>query len=314
MKIAILDDYQNCISSLEVYKLLEDHQVQIIHRYQADEATLINALDAPDALILNRTRTHITEALLAALPSLKVISQTGKNAGHIDIEACKKYNIEILEGRGDPTATAELAWSLIMNGLRQLPQAIAGMKKGKWQINVGRRVRGATIGIWGYGRIGKKLAAYARAFDAKVVVWGSEISKDQARKDGFETASSKQDFFQNSDVVTIHLRLKPATEGVITHDDFALMKKDALFVNTSRAKLIEEGALLRALQLGRPGYAAIDVFDEEPIFDPDHILLSMPNVICTPHLGYVEKASYELYFGIAFQNLLDWFAKNNIHS
>ena len=308
MRISITDDYQNVIKDLACFTLLDEHDVTIINEYIENEDELVVALDNPDAIVLNRTRTKITESLLSRLPNLKAISQTGKNAGHIDVKACAKYGVKILEGRGDPVATAELTWLLIMNGLRLLPQAISGMKRGNWQINIGRRIKGKKIGIWSYGRIGKLVASYARAFGADVIVWGSKNSVTLAKKEGFQIADSKGDFFQTCDVISIHLRLSPSTRGIIKKDDLMSMKPDALFVNTSRAGLVDSGSLLESLKLGRPGYAALDVFEDEPIFDQLHALLQMPNVICTPHLGYVEMESFELYFSIAFQNLVDFFS------
>ena len=306
MRIAILDDYQNCIKTLVCFALLKDHEVEVSTQHHNNPQSLAAELNDPEALVLNRTRTKITPELLSLLPSLKVVSQTGKNAGHIDVEACKTQGVTILEGKGDPTATAELTWALILNGLRLLPQAITGMKNGHWQTNLGRRIAGTTVGIWGYGKIGRRIARYAEVFDAKVIVWGSEASRHQAEKDGYTASLSKKEFFSSSDVVSLHLRLKEATKGIVKLSDLNAMKPEALLVNTARAGLIEQGALETALTQGRPGYAAIDVFDEEPIFVPDHPLLAMDNVICTPHLGYVEKESYELYFGIAFKNLIDF--------
>jgi D-3-phosphoglycerate dehydrogenase / 2-oxoglutarate reductase len=215
--------------------------------------------------------------------------------------------VTVLEGSGCPIAPAELTWALIMNGLRQLPQAIEAMKAGHWQVNIGESVAGKTIGIWGYGKIGRRIARYAQAFDAQVLVWGSEASRHAAIADGYAAASSKEGFFAQSDVVTLHLRLVPATHGIVTAADLAEMKPTAMFVNTSRAALVEQGGLLQALQNGRPGFAALDVFDEEPIMDPGDANLIHPKVICTPHLGYVERNGYELYFGQAFRNLLMWF-------
>ena len=197
-----------------------------------------------------------------------------------------------------------------MNGLRQIPQAIEGMKAGNWQTNIGRRVYGKRIGIWGYGKIGKRIAQYAKVFGAEVMVWGSVASRQQAVEDGFLAADSKSAFFSTCDVVSLHLRLKEATKGLVKKSDLLQMKPNALLVNTARAGLIEEGALLEALKAGNPGFATIDVYDEEPIFDTNHPLLQMSNVICTPHLGYVERAGYELYFSIAFQNVLDFVQKN----
>lgn len=310
MRIAIPDDYQNCISSLEAFELISEHSTTILSEYIGDPNLLASKLNDPEAIVLTRTRTPITPHLLNLLPNLKVISQTGKNAGHIDVDACNKRGITILEGRGNPIATAELTWALIMNGLRQIPQAIDGMKSGHWQVNIGRRVYGTRIGIWGYGKIGKQLATFAKVFKARPIIWGSKKSRDLAIVNGFEVAKSKEDFFSNCDVISVHLRLNDSTKGIIKHEDLIQIRSDALFVNTARAALIEEGALVKALQSGHPGYAAIDVYDEEPVFDRNHPLLQLPNVICTPHIGYVERSGYELYFGISFQNLLDWIEEN----
>lgn len=311
MRISIPDDYQHCISSLKAYNLLEGHEVHIVHDYITDPALLAKALNDPEALVLTRTRTSITPELLDLLPNLKVISQTGKNPGHIDVEACNERGIAILEGRGNPIATAELTWALLMNGLRLIPQSVQGMLNGKWQTNLGRRVQGKMIGIWGYGKIGKRIANYAKAFGAEVMVWGSPASRELAIADGFMAAKTKEDFFSTCDVISLHLRLKEPTREIVKLSDLMIMKEEALLVNTARAGLIEKGALLKALQSGRPGYGAIDVFDNEPIFDANHPLLQMPNVICTPHLGYVEREGYELYFGIAFQNLIAFINGNN---
>jgi len=306
MRVSILDDYQKCVKSLEAFQLLEEHQVQILHEYYTNPQSLANQLADPEALILTRTRTPITKELLDLLPNLKVISQTGKNAGHVDFDECKRKNIAILESKGNPIATAELAWSLILNGLRQLPQAIQAMKEGKWQSNLGRRVYGKRIGIYGYGKIGKRIAAFAKSFGAEVVVWGSEDSRKAALSDGFLSARDASEFFSTCDVVSLHLRLKDSTKEKIRYDDLVSMKSDALFVNTARAGLVESGALLKALNFGRPGFAALDVYDQEPITDPNHPLLKMPNVICTPHLGFVERSGYEMYYGDAIRNFLDW--------
>lgn len=309
MTIAIPDDYQKAIQTLECFELLKNYEVLLFHDYVNDENELAKRFQKADAIVLTRTRTKITASLLAKLPNLKLISQTGKNAGHIDEAACKKYGVTIAEGKGNPIATAELTWNLILNGMRQTPQAIEGMKAGNWQTNIGRRIFGKTIGIWGYGKIGKRIAQYAKAFGADVMIWGSENSRQLAKEDGFIAAPSKALFFQNADIITLHLRLKHETKRIVKLEDLLMMKKDALLVNTARAALIEKNALQKALKSGRPGFAAIDVFEEEPIFDKNHSLLKMPNVICTPHLGYVERAGYELYFSQAFQNVVDFFKK-----
>lgn len=308
MRIAFPDDYQYVIESLDCFSKLSDHEVTIVHEYIPDEVTLAKALNDPEVLILTRTRTAVNDKLLSLLPNLKLISQTGKNAGHIDEKACAAHGVAIVEGRGNPIATAELSWLLLMNGLRLIPQAIEGMKKGRWQINMGRRVYGKRIGIWGYGKIGKRMAQYAKVFGAEVVIWGSDQSRTLAVKDGFNIAESKIEFFSTCDVVSLHLRLKEATKGIVKKEDLLLMKKDSLLVNTSRAALIENGALVSALQAGRPGFASVDVYEREPIFDTSHPLLEMDNVICTPHLGYVEREGYELYFSIAIDNALHFFA------
>ncbi len=306
MRVSIPDDYQKVIRTLDCFKMLQGHEVTIVHEYLPNPKDLAAKLNDPEVLVLTRTRTKVGEELLQLLPNLKIVSQTGKNAGHIDVEACERHGVKILEGRGNPIATAELTWNLLMNGLRLVPQAIEGMKSGKWQVNMGRRVYGKRIGIWGYGKIGKRMAQYAKVFGAEVMVWGSERSRKLAVEDGFLAAESKLAFFSTCDVVSLHLRLKEATRGIVKKADLMAMKSDALLVNTARAALIEEGALLEALEGGKPGFAALDVYDEEPIFDPNHPLLQMPNVICTPHLGYVERAGYELYFSIAFENVLEY--------
>lgn len=310
MRIAIPDDYQHAIATLDCFKMLEEHEVTFVHNYLPDPNDLAPKLMDPEILILTRTRTKVGEELISLLPNLKLISQTGKNPGHIDIKACNKFGVAVAEGRGNPIATAELAWNLIMNGLRQTPQAIQGMKAGKWQTNIGSRVYGKLIGIWGYGKIGKRIAQYAKVFGAEVIVWGSEASRKTAIENGLMIAESKEQFFSICDVISLHLRLKETTKEIVKKEDLLGMKKDALLVNTARAGLIEKGALIEALKEGHPGFAAIDVYDSEPIFDPQHPLLQMPNVICTPHLGYVEKAGYELYFSIAFENALSFINGN----
>lgn len=306
MKIAIPDDYQNIIRSLDCFKLLASQDVLILHTTEKNPALLAEKLKDADILVLTRERTKINEALLSKLPNLKLISQTGKIAAHLDLAACTKHNVAVAEGIGSPVAPAELTWILLMNTLRQIPAAIEGMKKGQWQINIGSTVQGKTIGIWGYGKIGKMIAGYAKAFGAKVLVWGSDASRENAVNDGFEKATTKDDFFQNADVISLHLRLNDSTTGIVKEADLSKMKPTAVLINTSRAELIEKGALLKCLKNGRPGFAGIDVYEEEPIYDTSFEWLHMPNVVCTPHLGYVEKDSYELYFGKAFENVMSY--------
>jgi D-3-phosphoglycerate dehydrogenase len=255
--------------------------------------------------------------LIEKLPKLKLIVQTGKVGEHIDVAACTERGIVVAEGAGSPIAPAEMTWALIMTAVRRLPQYIAHLKHGAWQqaglksssmpvnFGLGTVLKGKTLGIWSYGKIGKIIAGYGRAFGMRVLVWGREASREQALADGFELAANKADFFAQSDVLTLHLRLNDATRGIITFEDLSLMKTTALLVNTSRAELIQPDALVTALNRGRPGMAAVDVFESEPIFQ-GHSLLRLENCICTPHIGYVEQESYELYFGAAFDNVVNF--------
>jgi D-3-phosphoglycerate dehydrogenase len=304
MKIIIPDDYQDAVRNLDCFSLLQGHEVTIYNNTPPSLEELANRFKDAEVIVLIRERTEITEALLARLSNLKLISQTGKISNHLDLAACTRHNIAVAEGIGSPVAPAELTWNLIMNAWRQVPQAIEGMKKGLWQTNIGRALYGQTMGIWGYGKIGQKVAGYAKAFGMNVLVWGSERSRENAVKNGFAAAQSKEDFFSNADIISLHLRLVPNTINSVTAADLSLMKPDALFVNTSRAELVEEGALMHALKAGRPGFAALDVYEQEPVFDKDYPLLAMANVTCTPHLGYVEKSGYELYFSKAFENVV----------
>ena len=307
MHIVIPDDYQDVVRSLACFAQLEGHQVSLYHDTQKAPEVLAERFAEADALVLTRERTVIDEALLARLPRLKAISQTGKAGPHIDMNACTRRGVAVLEGRGSPVAAAELTWALILNARRQLRGAIDGLYAGQWQVNLGERLCGQTLGIWGYGKIGQRLARYAQAFEMPVLVWGSEHSRQAALADGHRAAASREAFFAEADTVSLHLRLVAQTRHGITLDDLSRMKPGALLVNTSRAELIAPGALLTALEQGRPGFAALDVFEQEPLLDPNHPLLRNPRVLCTPHLGYVERHSYELYFGDAFANLLAFF-------
>jgi D-3-phosphoglycerate dehydrogenase len=306
MKIAILDDYQHIIPQLDCFSLLAEQEVMILDKTEKDPAVLAEKIKDADILVLTRERTKIDEALLSKLPNLQLISQTGKIAAHLDLAACTRHKVAVAEGIGSPVAPAELTWILIMNTLRQIPAAIDGMKNGQWQINIGSTVQGKTIGIWGYGKIGKMIAGYAKAFGAKVLVWGSDGSRENAVNDGYEKAATKEAFFRQADVVSLHLRLNASTTGIVKATDLSLMKPTAALINTSRAELIEKGALLQCLKNGRPGFAGLDVYEEEPVYNKDFELLKMANVVCTPHLGYVEKNSYELYFGKAFENVMSY--------
>eukprot|EP01030_Chromulinospumella_sphaerica_P012156 gene12156-11945_t len=315
MKIAILDDYQNATPSLACFDLLRDHEVKVFNNTTRGLGQLAIRLAPYDALVLIRERTALNRALLAKLPNLKVISQTGKLAGHVDVAAATELGIAIAEGVGSPTAPAELTWALIMAAARKIVPYATNLKDGLWQTasvnpqlnGLGMVLKGRTLAIWGYGKIGQLVAGYGRAFGMQVLVWGSDSSRAKAVADGFQAADSRAALFEQADVLSLHLRLHPDTRGIVTAADLALMKRDALFVNTSRAELVQPDALEQALGRGRPGYAALDVFTSEPL-GADSPLLRIPTVLATPHLGYVERDSYELYFRHAFQNIVDFAA------
>ena len=307
MNIAILDDYQDVVRGLECFNLLAKHQVLVLNE-PLTESELVAQLQAVDALVLIRERTVINESLLAKLPNLKVISQTGKVSQHLDPILCQQYGVTVLEGVGSPVAPAELCWALIMAASRHIPAYLSQLRKGYWQqsgaLGLGRTLSGLTLGIWGYGRIGQRIAQYARAFDMKVVVWGSEESRLLAKEHGFSSCDSKEHLFSSADILSLHLRLNDTTKACVTAQDLSLMKSDSLFVNISRAELVEPYALYRELSANPEKMAAIDVFDCEPALPENEPLLTLDNVIATPHLGYVERNSYELYFEAAFINLL----------
>jgi D-3-phosphoglycerate dehydrogenase len=311
MKIAILDDYQDAVRQLDAIRILDGHDVKVFSNSVRGLGQLAIRLAPFEALVLIRERTPISAALLNKLPNLKFISQTGKVSGHIDVAACTARGVAIAEGIGSPTAPAELTWALIMAAQRKIPAYVANLKDGLWQTasvnpqlnGLGVALHGRTLGIWGFGKVGKLIASYGKAFGMKVVVWGSEASRTAARELAYEAAPSREAFFAEADVLSMHLRLNEATRGIVGAADLARMKADALFVNTSRAELVAEGALEAALYKGYPGRAAIDVFDNEPLA-VDSPLLKIPTLLATPHLGYVEKDSYETYFSSAFQNLV----------
>jgi D-3-phosphoglycerate dehydrogenase len=311
VKIAILDDYQNAVKKLDCYTLLAELDTTIYTDTPGSLEELVNRLSDKDALVLIRERTEISPQLLARLPNLKLISQTGKISNHINLQACNGHRVAIAEGVGSPIAPSELCWSLILASSRHIVPYVDNFQQGVWQssgsLGLGRALNNLTIGIWGYGKIGQRIAQYAKAFGMKVMIWGSQASRDRALTDGFEAAHSKRAFFAQSDVLSLHLRLSPETRACVTYDDLQLMKKDALIVNTSRAQLIETSALPRSLKTGRPGFAALDVYDSEPTTIEQEPLLAMPNVLCAPHLGYVEKNNYELYFKMAFENVVNFY-------
>ena len=317
MNIVILDDYQDVVRKLQCASKLDAYQAKVYTNTVKGIGQLSVRLKDADVVVLIRERTHMPRTLIEKLPKLKLIVQTGKVGDHIDVAACTERGIVVAEGAGSPIAPAEMTWALIMTVTRRLPQYIAHLKHGAWQqaglksssmpvnFGLGTVLKGKTLGIWSYGKIGKIIAGYGRAFGMRVLVWGREASREQALADGFELAANKADFFAQSDVLTLHLRLNDATRGIVTFEDLSLMKTTALLVNTSRAELIQPDALVTALNRGRPGMAAVDVFESEPILQ-GHSLLRLENCICTPHIGYVEQESYELYFGAAFDNVVNF--------
>lgn len=302
MRLAILDDYQDCVRGLACFQRLEGHDVIVLHETLTDPDALAQRLAGVEALVLIRERTKITAALLDRLPSLRLISQTGRHGPHIDLAACAARGVAVAIGKGSPHAPAELTWALVLAAMRGIAHESAALRAGRWQTMLGRTVRGKTLGVLGYGNIGKLVAGYGKAFGMKVLASGREGTRTRAAADGVECTSTRRELFERSDVLSIHLRLTPETRGMIGRDDLAAMPADSLFVNTSRAELVEPGALKAALDAGRPGMAAVDVFESEPTLD--HPLIHHPRVLATPHLGYVERDSYELYLGTAFDNVL----------
>lgn len=317
MNIVILDDYQDAVRKLPCATKLEPYPAKVFTNTVKGVGQLSVRLRDADVLVLIRERTHITAQLVAKLPRLKLIVQTGKVGPHIDVSACTERGIAVAEGVGSPFSTAELTWALIMSAMRRIPQYVANLKHGAWQqsglkaasmpanFGLGTVLRGKTLGIWSYGRIGQLVAGYGRAFGMRVVIWGSEAARSRAVADGFDVATHKAGFFESVDVLSLHLRLSETSAGCVSLEDLSLMKPTALLVNTSRAELIQPEALLTALNRGRPGIAAIDVFESEPILQ-GHALLRLENCICTPHIGYVEQDNYEAYFSAAFDDVLNF--------
>ena len=306
MNIAILDDYFNTVPTLECFKKLSKHHVKVWNDHVQETDALAARLKDVEALVLIRERTKIRAPLLEKLPKLKLISQRSVYP-HIDIEACTKKGVLDSSNMhaGTPSyPTSEMTWALILAAARDLPQQVAALKAGKWQIGVGTTVRGKTLGIFGYGRIGAEVAKVGKAFGMKVLVWAREETRKKAAADGYAVAPSKEAFFAEADILSLHMRLVDATRGIVKRADLARMKPTAIFVNTSRAPLVEKGALEEALKAGRPGKAAVDVYDEEPVVGGNHPLLKMDNVICSPHLGYVTREEYELQFSDIFDQIL----------
>jgi len=306
MRVAILDDYFDTLRTLDCFARLDGHDVTVWTDHVQDVDLLAERLDGTEALVLIRERTVIDAALLDRLPDLRLISQRSVYP-HIDVEVCTRLGIVVSSDlhQGSPSfATAELTWGLVIAALRRIPQQMASLRAGRWQEGVGRSLRGRTLGLFGYGRIAQVVAGFARAFDMPVLVWAREESRRRAAEDGLEVATSQQVLFDRSDVLSVHLRLVPATRGIVTASDLARMGPASLFVNTSRAGLVEPGALVAALVAGRPGMAAVDVFDEEPLTNAADPLLQLDNVVCTPHIGYVTRDEWELQFADVFDQIV----------
>lgn len=304
MKIAIIDDYQDAFRSLDCAKQLAGHELMVFTDTEKDPAKLAARLQDAEIVVLTQQRSKMPRAVIEKLPKLKLLSQTGRNVYHIDIAACTEKGVLVSAGGGgNPSPTAELAWGLILAALRRIPQEVQRMKNGQWQGSVGTGLAGKTLGIYAYGRIGSLVANVGKAFGMRVWCWGREGSTAKAKAAGFEVAPSREVFFAESDVISIHLPLNDGTRGIVTLDDLGRMKKSALIVNTSRAPIIAKDALVTALKAGRPGRAAIDVYEEEPVIGGNHPLVAMDNVVCTPHLGYVEEKTYESYYGTAVEQI-----------
>lgn len=321
MNVVILDDYQDAVRKLKCAAKLDAYPAKVYTNTVKGIGQLSVRLKDADIVVLIRERTPISRQLVEKLPKLKLIVQTGRAGNHVDIAACTERGIAVAEGTGSPTAPAELTWALIMAAMRRLPQYIGNLKHGAWQqsglkagsmptnFGIGSVLHGKTLGIWGYGKIGRLVAGYGQAFGMNVMVWGREPSLERAVMDGHQAAESRDAFFTQSDVLSLHLRLNDDTRAIVQTEDLARMKPTALLVNTSRAELIEPDALLGALNRGRPGMAAVDVFEAEPILQ-GHALLRLENCVCTPHIGYVEQDTYEAYFGEAFDNVTHFIEGN----
>ena len=310
MKVVISDDYQDCIRGLDCFSKMAAHDVVIHNDTVKTVDTIAERYKDAEALVLIRERTPITDELLEKLPNLKLISQTARGVNHIPLEACTRRGIVVAAGGGNKNVTAELCWGLILAASRNIPLEVQNMKEGRWQTTLGSRLTGKTLGVYAYGGIGNIVAKVGAAFGMNIQAWGREGSRESAEADGFEMAANREAFFEGADVVSIHIPLKPDARGIITSEDLGRMKPTALFVNTSRAGLVEEGALEAALRAGRPGRAAVDVYEDEPVLGGNHPLLELDNCLCSPHLGYVSMDSFEEYIGGAFDRVVA-FAEGN---
>jgi D-3-phosphoglycerate dehydrogenase len=315
MKVTILDDWFDTLRTLDCFRKLAGHEVTVWNDHVEDIDVLAERLKDTEALVLIRERTAIREPLIRRLPKLRLISQRSVYP-HLDVDACTQRGIVISSDQhpGAPSyAAAELTWALILAAMRQIPQQVESLRAGRWQMGVGRTLRGKTLGIYGYGRIGAAMAGYGQAFGMRVLVWAREASRQRAAADGYQVAASKQSFLAECDVLSLHMRLVDATRSIVTSADLARMKPGALFVNTSRAGLVEPDALVAGLRAGSPAAAAVDVYEQEPLLDTGHPLLNMPNVVCTPHIGFVTREEYEVQFADIFDQVLAFASGNPIN-
>ena len=306
MRVAILDDYFDTLRSLDCFAMLDGHEVTVWNDHVDDVGELAERLADTEVLVLIRERTRITADLLERLPQLLLISQRSVFP-HIDVDACTRLGIVVssdLHAGSPSVSTAELTWGLVLAAMRRIPQQMTSLRSGHWQESVGHTLAGRTLGLFGYGRIAEVVSGYGRAFGMPVLVWARPESRARASAAGLEVALGKQELFERSDVLSVHLRLVAETRGIVTADDLARMQSTSLFVNTSRAGLVESGALVDALRRGRPGMAAVDVFDDEPLRDADDPLLQLDNVVCTPHIGYVTRDEWELQFRDIFDQVV----------
>lgn len=313
MKIAVIDDYQNAFKTLKCYSKLSGHEVVVYTDTEKDPVRLADRLKDADVVLLTQQRSAFPRAAIERLPKLKLIGQTGRAATHVDLAACTEKGIVVSAGgSGNPNATAQLTWGLILSALRNLPYEVRRLKEGHWQSTLGVGVNGKTLGVYAYGKIGSIVAGVGSAFGARVVCWGREGSTGRAKAAGLEVAKGREEFFAEADILSLHLPLNKDTRGIVTRDDLGRMKPSALLVNASRSGLIASGALVDALRAGRPGFAAVDVYDEEPV-GANEPLIKMNNVTCTPHLGYVTRESYEEYYGIVVEDILAFAAGKPSH-
>jgi D-3-phosphoglycerate dehydrogenase len=314
MKITVIDEYQDAFRRMSSFPKLAGHEIEIYHDTLKDPARLAERLHDAECVVLTQQRSWFRRPLIEALPNLRLISQTGRVTAHIDLKACTEHGVMVCAGgKGRPHSTAELAWALILAALRHVPAEVYALRQGRWQSTLGVDIFGKTLGIYALGGIGSIVANIGQAFGMRVLCWGRGASLERARSIGYDVGASREEFFAESDILSLHLPMLRETRGIITRADLARMKPTALLVNTSRSKLIEDDALFEALKAGRPGLAAVDVYDDEPIVNADHPLLKLDNAVCTPHLGFVTAETYEIHYGLAVEQILAYLAGKAIH-